>query len=92
MSEQVADEIAASEGAVEKIKPILAGLGGPTQGLVLAELLSMWLAGHVSTDKARTEELHEEILELHIDTVRQMLPYQQAVILTSLAEALKPAH
>ena len=48
---------------VERIKPILAGQDPSEQGAVLAELLSLWLAGH------RPPALREAILAHHIEAV-----------------------
>jgi hypothetical protein len=49
------------------MKNVLAGLAPPTQGAILAELLSMWLAGH---DPA----VREEALAMHLATVRDLIP------------------
>jgi hypothetical protein len=55
----------------DRIKPILAGLHPSLQGAALAELLSIWIAGHVAdTDKA-TCKLRKEMLDLHIAQVRE---------------------
>ncbi len=57
---------------VESIKPLLAARHRVVQGAVLAELLSMWLAGHYLGG----EELVEQILQQHIECVRRFLPAQ----------------
>ncbi len=54
----------------ERIKPLLAGRSPEIQSAVLAELLSLWLAGHYLMGPATIERL----LELHIDLVRKFLP------------------
>lgn len=45
-----------------QIKPQLAGLGPEMQGAVLAELFSIWLAGH-------PEELWDTLIETHMEFV-----------------------
>jgi hypothetical protein len=55
---------------VERIKPILAGQPPTVQGAVLADLLSLWLAGHFLMGNA----VIESVLETHIQAVRQLLP------------------
>jgi hypothetical protein len=50
---------------VEKIKPLLCGVGPDVQGAALAELLSLFLAGHAPEVRAR-------VLELHLDVVRDL--------------------
>ena len=51
-------------GIVEQIKPLLAGREPSVQGAVLAELLALWLAGHLPS------ELREVLLSAHIEAVR----------------------
>lgn len=71
----VPDEMLVVRKAVEKIAPILAGLPGPIQGAALADLLSMWLAGHtIANSAAMTDRLREEILQMHMEAVRELVP------------------
>jgi hypothetical protein len=51
----------------EQIKPHLAGQGAAVQGAVLAELLSIWLAGH-------PKPVRDMLLDVHIAAVRQLIP------------------
>ena len=51
----------------DKIKPILAGQSPDKQGAALAELLSIFIAGH-------HPDLREEQLELLLATVRRLMP------------------
>jgi hypothetical protein len=63
-----------AKGALEisdRIKPLLAGKGADVQGAVLADLLSIWLAGHPA-------EMREEILAMHIEYVCQLVPASEA--------------
>jgi hypothetical protein len=62
---------------VDRIKPILAGEAPNVQGAVLADLLAMWLAGHVIMgDPKETEKMRERALEIHIATVRALIPIE----------------
>jgi hypothetical protein len=58
--------IAEIEMVVEAIKPLLAGRSPEVQGAVLADLVSILIVGHHPT-------LREEILRLHIESVRQLI-------------------
>lgn len=55
---------------------ILAGNPAPVQGAVLADLLAIWLAGHIaeSGDAAETARLREEMLDYHLRAVRALVP------------------
>jgi hypothetical protein len=52
---------------VETIRAILRGKPPDVQGAVLLELLAMFIAGHAPS-------LREEMLALHIETVRELVP------------------
>ncbi len=58
---------------VDEIKPILAGKNAQVQGAVLADLLSIWLAGHVGGSDKDTRKLQDELMTLHIETVRALV-------------------
>lgn len=55
------------ESIVEKIKPLLAGQPSVIVGAVLADLTSIWLAGHFPP------ELREELFETHRKAVWQLV-------------------
>jgi hypothetical protein len=60
-------------GLVEKIKPLLAHNDPQVQSVVLAELLSIWLAGfHVLDDPEATEQLRAQLLGRHCGLVREL--------------------
>jgi hypothetical protein len=63
------------------IQPLLKGREPQLQGAVLADLLSIWLAGHAP-------QLREEILALHINSVRALIPVHEKQI---FGEAGHPA-
>jgi hypothetical protein len=56
------------------IKPLLGGKEPEVQSAVLAELFSIWLAGHfVEGDPEQTIELRAELLANHCMLVRQLV-------------------
>jgi hypothetical protein len=63
-------DIARVEALVARIKPIMAHQQREIQGAVLAELLSIWLAGHYQGGP----ECIEAMLNLHVDMVRKLIP------------------
>jgi hypothetical protein len=75
-SSEQADRVTA---LVEMIKPFLAGEAAAVQGAALADLLSIWLAGHiVPGDPAATKLMHDELLQFHINGVRELIPVSAA--------------
>lgn len=56
---------------VARIRPLLAGRPPPVQGAVLAELLSIWLAGH------HPAQIREPLLQAHLQTVRSLIPVNE---------------
>lgn len=58
---------------VEAIRPMLAGHPPEVQGAALADLLAIFIAGHHPA-------LREEILAMHIDTVRALIAPNEAAI------------
>jgi len=59
------------DALVDEIKPILAGHAPNLVGAVLADLLAIFMAGlHPA--------LREEILEMHIKSVRGLIPINEA--------------
>jgi hypothetical protein len=66
----------------EAIGPMLHGLGHDVQGAVLADLVSMWLAGFVGPD---AEAVRHELLEAHVALVRKLIPVNEKLALDQLA-------
>jgi hypothetical protein len=58
------------EAVVEQIRAILSGKPPELQGAALADLLAIFLAGH-------HPKLRDEILRLHIETVRNLIPINE---------------
>lgn len=66
---------------VERVRPLLAGRPPQVQGAVLADLLAMWLAGHIFRgNPGETDALREKLLESHLDLVRRLIPVNAASI------------
>ena len=60
---------------VDRARPIFAGQHPAVIGSALAELVAIWLAGHQVS-----REDHQQLLELHVETVRDLLPVVEAEI------------
>jgi hypothetical protein len=59
---------------VAQISPLLHGIGDDAQGGVLADLVAMWIAGHIVIgNPAMTDMMREEILTLWLDTMRKLI-------------------
>jgi hypothetical protein len=56
--------MAMSDAVIDRITPLLAGHGPRLQGIVLAELLGMWLAGHDA-------DMEEILVNNHFKAARQ---------------------
>ncbi len=67
-----ADEV---QEVIAAIKPLMAGRNPAIQGAILADLVSLWLAGHQVDDAAI-----DGLIELHVDTVRELLPVNRRLI------------
>jgi hypothetical protein len=87
-------EIDSDEGAKQaqaikrQIRPHLAGLPSEVQGAILADLLSLWLAGHIVPGNRReTDSLRSVLLRQHVKAVREMIPSSEAEILGNLPVA-----
>jgi hypothetical protein len=62
--------------------------GSELQGAVLADLLSMWLAGHIIwNDPAGTQKMREELLRLHVKAVLNLIPANEKQIMERFARA-----
>jgi hypothetical protein len=73
-------EAAAVGALVKAITPLLRGFPSEVQGAALADLLAMWLAGHlILGDPKKTEAYRESVLELHLEAVRQLIPVNYAM-------------
>jgi len=69
--EEDADEVMA---LVKAVRPLFAGKPVHVQGAALADLLAMWLAGHVLLgDPKETKRMREHMLRLHVTGVRALI-------------------
>jgi hypothetical protein len=55
------------ERVSKRIRPLLAGHTPQVQGAVLADLVSVFIAGHHPA-------MREEVLAMHLDLVRKLVP------------------
>jgi hypothetical protein len=75
------DDLGLVDQLITRIKPILAGHSPDIQGAVLADLLAIWLAGHIDPDSPReTRKIRDSLLHNHLDAVRTLVPIEAAVI------------
>jgi hypothetical protein len=82
----------------ERIYRVLTGAGSETQGSILANLLSLWLAGHFihdptsgGIDRVATNELRTAMLHEFIKLVRDLIPLSEEELLEKIAEEQKDA-
>jgi hypothetical protein len=61
----------------QRICPLLAGHSPEVQGAALADLLALFLAGYQGPGAA---EVREELLALHVETVRGLIPANEAML------------
>ena len=67
------------EALVNAVRPLFAGKPTGIQGAALADLLAIWLAGHViRDDPAATERIRADVLEAHLIAVRALVPVNYA--------------
>jgi hypothetical protein len=60
---------------VKAIMPLLKGRASEVQGAALADLLAIWLAGHINADDPENSDaVREVILEFHLEAVRSLIP------------------
>jgi hypothetical protein len=75
------------------IQPYLYGRKPEIQGAVLADLLSIFLAGHMLVDKisgevdrVATDQMRETLLAQHLDGMRDMLRINEVMLLERMKE------
>jgi hypothetical protein len=68
------------EALVAAVTPLFAGKSEHVQAAALADLLAMWLAGHVYLgDARRTRRVHDRLIEEHLKAVRALVPINYAM-------------
>jgi hypothetical protein len=78
------------EALVAAVSPLFVGKPAEVQGAALADLLALWLAGHVTPDPKTTRQVQEEVLEMHMTTVRLLIPINYAQKIEPQLRASKP--
>jgi hypothetical protein len=66
-----ADDVVA---LVASARPLFAGKPKEVAGAALADLVAVWLARYVRGDPQTTERLRKDVLALHVETVRRLVP------------------
>ncbi len=80
--DDVTDEMRLTGELGNQISLLLHGHPPAVQGAVLATLTAMFLAGHIiEGSKSKTDAVRDEVLEVHIRTVRRMIPIVERDIL-----------
>jgi len=72
------------DALVNEIRPLLAGKGPLLQGAALADLVAMFIAGHRGRDAAETAMRQMEIMVLHIETVGNLIPVNEKLLMGEL--------
>jgi hypothetical protein len=63
------------EHTVQHLAAELAGREPQMQGLILADLLATWLAGHIVRGRpAATDAMRMDLLLHHVEAVRRLIP------------------
>ncbi len=71
------------DSIVDAIRPILAGHPPDLQGAALADLLAIWLAGHIIPGQpAKTKALRKRLLTMHVAIVRELIPVSEAMFVS----------
>ena len=61
-----------AQALIDIVRPLFAGYSPQVQSVALADLLAIWLAGHVSGEPDETRRWRAELLEQHCILVRQL--------------------
>jgi hypothetical protein len=78
----MSDEADEVHDLVEAVSPFFVGKPTQVQGAALADLLAIWLAGHVNRDDpSKSARIREEMLELHLKAVRALIPINYATLI-----------
>jgi hypothetical protein len=73
--DELADRALESITLTQKIRTMLEGKPPEMQGAVLADLLAMWVAGHVDAlSQDDSKGVRELILQVHLEAVRGLIP------------------
>jgi hypothetical protein len=64
---------ARADALLLRIQPILAGHAPELQGAVINDLAAIWIAGHRCSDAADERQMHDELLALLCEHVRELV-------------------
>jgi len=80
----------AVQAIVRAASPLFYGQPAQVTGAALADLLAMWLSGHVDAegDDVGTSRLREKLLEYHLAMVRQLLAVNDVAMQERIQAAL----
>ena len=62
-----------------KIGGLLAGQPSGIVGIVLADVVATWISGHCYSNPEAQEKLRDDLLALHITTVRRLIPLNEII-------------
>ena len=62
---------------LQRVAPLFQGQSPDIVGAVLSDLVALLLAGHQGPG---VEELREELLRLHVETVRGLIPVNEVLL------------
>lgn len=86
-------EIKKATKVAERIYPMLRGIHPTVQGAIVADLVAMWIAGHVvEGDPKDTDRLRKFLMEQHIKLVVQLIKPNAEAIGADLLEAEGGSH
>lgn len=69
------EEIRDVSALLNTLRPLLAGKDPSTIGAALADLTATWIAAHTSAaGKAETDQLRNDLLAMHIEAIKQLIP------------------
>lgn len=67
---------------VAAARPLLAGKPSEIQGAALADLVAIWIAGHMQPgDAALTKRLRDKLLKIHVAMVRELVPFNHKTLI-----------
>lgn len=65
---------------VDQIRPLLGGQPPVVVGAVLADLLALYLAGHVADTPANTKAVRDATLKIHLRAVKALVPLNEDML------------
>ena len=72
---------------VERIRPLFVDRDPQVVSGVLADLLALLIAGHTERTPAKTKELRDGVLKIHLAAVRKLIPVNDEMLQTRAMKA-----